>query len=50
MQVNVLECLNFDKYLKCDNLLDLNNLDLFLKLNILKRIIGLKNNKLIIES
>jgi len=39
------ECLNLEKYLKYDNLLDLNDLDLFSKLNILKNIIGLENNK-----
>jgi len=33
------------KYLKHDNLLDLDGLDLFSELNILKEIIGLKNNK-----
>jgi len=39
------ECLNLEKYLKYDNLLDLNDLDLFSKLNILKNIIGLESNK-----
>jgi len=34
-----------EKYLKHDNLLDLYDLDLFSKLNILKEIIGLENNK-----
>jgi len=34
-----------EKYLKHDNLLYLDDLDLFSKLNILKEIIGLKNNK-----
>ena len=33
------------KYLKHDNLLDLDSLDLFSELNILKEIIGLKNDK-----
>jgi len=41
------KCLNLEKYLKCDNLLDFYNLDLFIKLNILKKIIESKNNKLI---
>ena len=34
-----------EKYLKHDNLLDLDGLDLFSELNILKEIIGLKNDK-----
>jgi len=34
------KCLNLEKYLKHDNLLDLNGLDLFSEL-----IIGLKNDK-----
>jgi len=34
-----------EKYLKHDNLLDLDDLDLFLELNILKEIIGLENDK-----
>jgi len=34
-----------EKYLKHDNLLDLDGLDLFLELNILKEIIGLENDK-----
>ena len=33
------------KYLKHDNLLDLDGLDLFSELNILKEIIGLENDK-----
>jgi len=36
-----------EKYLKHDNLLNFDGLDLFLKLNILKEILGLKNDKLI---
>ena len=39
------KCLNLEKYLKHDNLLDLDGLDLFSKLNILKEIIWLKNDK-----
>ena len=39
------KCLNLEKYLKHDNLLDLDGLDLFLELNILKEIIGLENDK-----
>ena len=39
------KCLNFEKYLKHDNLLDLDGLDLFIELNILNQIIGLKNDK-----
>jgi len=39
------EYLNLEKYLKHDNLLNLEDLDLFSKLNILKEIIGLENNK-----
>jgi len=39
------KCLNLEKYLKHDNLLDL-GLDLFSELNILKEIIGLENDKL----
>jgi len=34
-----------EKYLKHDNLLDLDNLDFFSELNILKEIIRLKNDK-----
>jgi len=34
-----------EKYLKHDNLLDLDGLDLFLELNILKKIIGSENDK-----
>ena len=34
-----------EKYLKHDNLLDLDDLDLFSELNILKEIIGLENDK-----
>ena len=37
--------LNLKKSLKHDNLLDIDGFDLILKLNILKEIIGLKNNK-----
>jgi len=33
-----------EKYLKHDNLLDLDDLDLFSELNILKEITGLENN------
>jgi len=36
-----------EKYLKHHNLLDLDDLDLFPELNILKKIIGLENDKLI---
>ena len=36
-----------EKQLKHDNLLDLDGLDLFLELNILKEIIGLENDKAI---
>jgi len=39
------KCLNLAKYLKHDNLLDLDDLDLFSELNILKEIIGLENDK-----
>ena len=39
------KCLNLEKYLKHDNLLDLDGLDLFSELNILKEIIGLENDK-----
>jgi len=39
--------LNLEKYLKQDNFLDLDDLDLFSELNILKEIIGLENDKLI---
>jgi len=35
--------LNFEKSFKHNNLLDLNVLDLFLKLNILKKIYKIKN-------
>ena len=41
------KCLNLEKYLKHDNLLDLNGLDFFSKLNMLKEIIRLENDKLI---
>ena len=34
-----------EKYFKHDNLFDLNGLDLFSELNILKKIIGLENDK-----
>jgi len=37
--------LNLEKYLKYGNLFDLDGLDLFLELNILKKIIELKNDK-----
>ena len=37
------KCLNLAKYLKHDILLDLDGLDLFLELNILKKNIGLEN-------
>ena len=39
------KCLNRKKSLKHDNLLDVDGLDLFSELNILKEIIGLENNK-----
>jgi len=39
------KCLNLEKYLKHDNLLDIDGLDLFSGLNILKEIIGLENDK-----
>jgi len=39
------KCLNLEKYLKHDNLLDLDGLDLFSELNILREIIGLENDK-----
>jgi len=39
------KCLNLEKYLKYDNLLDLDGLDLFSEINILKEIIGLENDK-----
>ena len=39
------KCLNLKKYLKYDNLLYLDSLDLFSKLNILKEIIGLKYDR-----
>jgi len=39
------KCLNLEKYLKHDNLLDLDGLDLFSELNILNEIIGLENDK-----
>jgi len=39
------KCLNLEKYLKYDNLLDLDGLDLFSELNILKDSIGLENDK-----
>ena len=39
------KCLNLEKSLKHDNLLDVDGLDLFLELNILKEIIGLQNDK-----
>jgi len=41
------KCLNIEKYLKYNNLLDLHGFDLCLELNILKEIIGLENDKLI---
>ena len=39
------KCLNLEKYLKHDNLLDLDDLDLFLELNILKTNLGLGKDK-----
>ena len=39
------KCLNLEKSLKHDNLLDVDGLDLFSELNILKEIIGLENDK-----
>jgi len=39
------KCLNLDKYLKHDNLFDLEGLNLFSELNILNEIIGLENDK-----
>jgi len=39
------KCLNLEKYLKHDNLLDLDDLNLFSELNILKEIIRLKIDK-----
>jgi len=39
------KCLNLEKYLKHDNLLDLDDLYLFSELNILKEIIRLENDK-----
>jgi len=39
------KCLNLEKYLKHNNLLDLDGLDLFSELNILEEIIGLENDK-----
>jgi len=39
------KCLNLEKYLNHDNLLDLDDLDLFYELNILKEIIKLENDK-----
>jgi len=39
------KCLNLEKSLKNNNLLDVDGLDLFSELNILKEIIGLENNK-----
>ena len=39
------KCLNPKKYLKHDNLLDVDRLDLFSELNILKKIIGLESDK-----
>ena len=39
------KCLNLEKYLKHDNLLDLDGLDLFSELNILREIIRLENDK-----
>jgi len=39
--------LKLEKYLKHDNLVDLNGLNLFLELNFLKEVIEKKNDKLI---
>ena len=39
------KCLNLEISLKHDNLLDVDGLDLFSELNILKEIIGLQNDK-----
>jgi len=39
--------LNLEKSSKYDNLLDIDGFDLFSELNILREIIGLKNDKLI---
>ena len=39
------KCLNFEKTLKHDNMLDINGFDLLSWLNIFIEIIGLKNNK-----
>jgi len=39
------KCLNLEKSLKYDNLLDIDRFNLFLELNILRKIIGLENNK-----
>jgi len=41
------KCLNFEKYLKHNNLLDLDGLDLFSELNILKGDYRIGNDKLI---
>jgi len=38
-------CLNLEKYLKHDNLLDIDRFDLISELNILREIIGLENYK-----
>jgi len=39
------KCLDFEKNVKHDNLLDIDGFDLISKLNILSEIIGLKNDK-----
>jgi len=39
------KCLNLEKYLKHDNLLNIDGLDLISYLNILREIIGLENDK-----
>ena len=39
------KCLNLEKYLKHDNSLDIDKFDLISELNILRKIIGLENDK-----
>jgi len=39
------KCLNLEKSLKRDNLLDIDEFNLFYELNILREIIGLENDK-----
>ena len=39
------KCLNLEKYLKHDNLLDIDGFDSISELNILRKIIGLENDK-----